>query len=381
MAAGPSPGLRGGPVAAGPDFRPDRRPVPVGAIVVAEAVLVAIVINVAHSMWLGVAVGALLGVVLLVTRPGAARPRHRRRSATGDRRHLGAAALVVADLTVEEVATAAGPVGIGKDDDGWFAVVEAQPPAGMRSDDLGTVDLGALGRMLTDSPMPMSRIQVLCLAQPPPLTGSVCAESYAALLGGATVLAHQTCWVALRLTLETAADELGTVAETQQALAFAANRVARLLARSGRRPVVLDGEALRAALRYAGELGGAGSRPGYGTGARGHGLVERSSDVHLDGTAHACFWVSHWPRRPQAVPLAALGLAAGVPAAVSLIMQPHGDEVALRCLVRIVAAPDALRAAARRLQGGARRLGLRLDRLDGAHALGLYATSPTGGVG
>jgi hypothetical protein len=51
--------------------------------------------------------------------------------------------------------------------------------------------------------------------------------------------------------------------------------------------------------------------------------------------------------------------------------------MASRMLVRVVAPPDLQGECQRQLRDAARRAGVRLARLDGEHAPGVYATMPT----
>jgi hypothetical protein len=64
---------------------------------------------------------------------------------------------------------------------------------------------------------------------------------------------------------------------------------------------------------------------------------------------------------------------------VATVLRPHGERAGLLGVVRVVAPSDRLRATTRQLSTNAGQLGLRLRRLDGDQATGVYATAPTGG--
>src|SRR6266498_1963304 len=88
-----------------------------------------------------------------------------------------------------------------------------------------------------------------------------------------------------------------------------------------------------------------------------------------------------WARTAMRSPLgcrmtATLTARAGT---VAVILQPSGERIAVRALVRVVTQREALREAVAELTAVARRAGARLQRVDGEHGLGVYATAPTAG--
>jgi type VII secretion protein EccE len=309
------------------------------------------------------------------------RAARQRRGRTAFRRRaeaLGLAA-VVADLapslSIKTIEGPGGPIGVGQDNDGWFAVVDALPLEGMRGDRAPALDLGALARMLTDTQLPVSRIQLVLSYQPAPIQAeprSTAAASYGELVGGAAVAAWQHCWIATRITSTDAAGEFDDAADTERALAFSVDRATRTLSRMGAHPRTLDGEGMLRAL----------TRSCVPTSAQtGRQVVrERWSSLVVGRLAHACFWVSRWPSRVDPAALDLLASAAGVPSTVAMILTPDGpDHVSFRCLIRLSADVDLLRSAVGRLTSGARRANLGLRRLNGDQAVGVYATAPTGG--
>jgi hypothetical protein len=99
---------------------------------------------------------------------------------------------------------------------------------------------------------------------------------------------------------------------------------------------------------------------------------------------HVCFAVTGWP--PGGSPdllsqFARVPGTASVSTAVVLgaIRRAGRDQgpVGARTLVRVTAAPRTAGACLREVQTVARKLGVRLVRLDGEHAAAVYATTPT----
>jgi hypothetical protein len=150
---------------------------------------------------------------------------------------------------------------------------------------------------------------------------------------------------------------------------------------------VLDADDLRQALIVACGLeqsGGAPiARPPAGPGQ----ARERWSWWQAAGAVHVCFAVRGWPADPRSDLLAEL---AHVPAAsavsTAVVLRPvrdgHADaggaRVAVRTMLRVTAAPDRIGGCVRHLLAIARRRDVRLVRLNGEHAVGVYATAPTG---
>jgi hypothetical protein len=229
--------------------------------------------------------------------------------------------------------------------------------------------------MLTDTQLPVSRIQLVLSYQPAPIQAeprSTAAASYGELVDGASVAAWQDCWIATRITSTDAAEGFDSFAETERALAFSVGRTTRTLTRMGTRPRTLDGEALLRALTWS-------CVPALAQAGR-KAVRETWSTLQVGRLAHVCFWVSHWPGRVDPAALDLLVSAGGVPSTVAVIMAPDGpDRVSFRCLIRLSADVDVLRSAVGRLTSGARRANLGLRRLNGEHAIGVYATAPTGG--
>jgi type VII secretion protein EccE len=261
--------------------------------------------------------------------------------------------------------------------------MEVLPPDGFRGDRVASVDIGALARTLVETHLPVSRLQLVVHTRPPvPPTGpdTPCAASYRELLGGAAIAVEQRCWVAVRIAVDVAANELDGPHETEQALRSAIARARRTLTRAGTRPRVLDGDGLFAALATSSELSGLSPLAGQqalGGGRPRPATRERWSSWHVGDTAHACFWVSHWPPRIEPHALATLAASPAVRTATAFVIEPHGDEIGVACLVRVSADVHELGTATRRLADGARRIGVRLRRLDGDHTGGVYATAPT----
>jgi hypothetical protein len=133
----------------------------------------------------------------------------------------------------------------------------------------------------------------------------------------------------------------------------------------------LDADALAAALtlscgldRYAASDGAA---------------RERWASWRAGGLDHVGFTVTRWPTNPAEHLVTDLSKDAGCAVAVSMVLRPQQGEVAFLGVVRVVAPSKGLRAAIKQVNRTARKLGLRLRRLDGEHARAVYATAPTGG--
>ncbi|MEK8108410.1 type VII secretion protein EccE [Micromonospora sp. M12] len=183
-------------------------PLLVGQLVVLELCLVGVWAATAGPSWVLAAVGAvaLLVVVAAFARRGGRwwfedlllRRRLRRRGERASAALAGGTATdprlaaLVPELNVIELTDRGTRLGIGQDDQGWFAAVALQSAGGTA---VGSVDASMMDsalRVLTDFSAPVSRAQVVAhtlVWYPAP---------------GAPPAAHRTVWVALRLTVRDA---------------------------------------------------------------------------------------------------------------------------------------------------------------------------------
>lgn len=98
---------------------------------------------------------------------------------------------------------------------------------------------------------------------------------------------------------------------------------------------------------------------------------------------HRCFWLRTWPDPVRGTELlAALAELPGAWVSTALLLTGQADGAGrgeLRCLIRIAAAPEQWEQICGYAVQLAERMGGELFPLDGEHALGVYATAPTGG--
>jgi type VII secretion protein EccE len=168
----------------------------------------------------------------------------------------------------------------------------------------------------------------------------------------------------------------GEVTGVPHALSVCVDRVGTGLEAANLRYRVLDGPALRRALGSA-----CGTEPSTAEQAIAR---EKWSQWQHGGVAHVSFAVRRWPVLPQRDLLERL---AAVPTArsvnIALVLgtdrRRSGEPpIATRTLVRISTVPASMSICVEQLLTLAGGLGLRLTRLNGEHAAGVYGTMPTG---
>ena len=277
-------------------------------------------------------------------------------------------------------------IGVGSDDDGWFAGLAIGTWSEVVGSTSAEITLDQLARMVEESSVPLSVLQLVTYTTPaaggasndkssakaPPAV-----RSYLELLGPQPCPVEQAVWLAVRLRPDDAIDAArsrgGGVEGVHRALAAVLGRIEKTLNAASVRYRVLDAEGLQGAVAHA-----CGMDLVASVGA-GRSVRERWSSWTAAGLAHASFTVTRWP---PAADRALLGQIASVPARavnVSLSVRRTGERTAFSGVVRVVAPPDRLRASVRSLNRTAGRLGVRLRRLDGEQAPAVYATAPTGG--
>jgi type VII secretion protein EccE len=272
-------------------------------------------------------------------------------------------------------------IGVGHDREGWFAAVAL----GTWDDVWGQRDvrleLERLSRLLDESVMPVSSVQVLTYQTVTPsafVGDTAVARSYRELLGAEGCPVEQMVWLSVRLSpadaAEAAATRGGGMEGVDRAMAATVGRIEKILASAGIANQALDADGLREAITFCSGLESLPPVTGNNNLPR-----ERWGSWSVGGMTHACFTIARWSPEPSADLVRQLAQVPGFAVAVATILRPYGERAGLLGLVRVSAPNDGLRAAVRQLHRQAGRLGLRLRRLDGEHGPGVYATTPTGG--
>jgi type VII secretion protein EccE len=259
-------------------------------------------------------------------------------------------------------------IGIGSDDDGWFAAAEVGP---------GPVPLAKLAALLVDGSVPVSAVQVVTWLVPAPHhlipRQAACAESYRQLsvdlFATAPPALTARTWVALRLSSLDAVEQTdGTDAAARRVLDVALRRLGRSLTSAGADHRVLDAAGLRTAVATCIGLGRGADQP-----------VEDWAVLAVGGLAHAAFEIVGWPATATAETLRELCQVPAAQVVQSIELRRAGAQFAVRAALRPGAAPARLADATAQLTARAEQAGWRLRRLDGEQAPAAYHCAPTGG--
>jgi type VII secretion protein EccE len=280
-------------------------------------------------------------------------------------------------LIVRNVSDRGRSIGVGSDERGWFVAVGLGTWLDASGERSLRLDLEHVVRVLDESGVPVSTLQLVSfLTQAPSglVDGAgVATRSYQELAGGCPL--DQAVWLVARLSpadaVEAAASRGGGITGVERGLAAIVGRIEKALAAAGLPYEVLEADALAQALMLSCGLDRVTAADGV---AR-----ERWASWRAGGLDHVGFTITGWPKEPAERLVTELSAGAGCAVGVSILMRPKGGEVAFVGLVRVVASTSRLRAATKQLTRTGRRLGVRLRRLDGEHALAVYATAPTGG--
>jgi type VII secretion protein EccE len=293
-----------------------------------------------------------------------------------DARGLALATLADGHI-VRNVSDRGRSIGVGSDERGWFVAVGVGTWLDASGERALRLELDQVVRVLDESSVPVTTLQLVSyLTQAP--SGLVdgagaAARSYQELAGGCPI--DQAVWLVARLSpadaVEAAASRGGGITGVDRALSAIVGRMEKALAAAGLSYQVLEADALAQALTLSCGLDRLTAADGA---AR-----ERWASWRAGGLDHVGYTITRWPGEPAERLVTELSAGAGCAVGVSILMRPKGGEVAFVGLVRVVAPTARLRTATKQLTRTGRRLGLRLRRLDGEHALAVYATAPTGG--
>jgi type VII secretion protein EccE len=300
-----------------------------------------------------------------------------------------ALATLAPGLAVTGVTDRSRTIGVGRDEDGWFAALSIGSFADVSGSRSLRVDLEQLVRMMDESSVPISSLQLAshCALAPAAIgagagpandAASPALRSYRELAGPTGCPLEQTLWLALRLTPADAAEAAqsrgGGVDGVHRGIAAAVGRIEKALSTSGVPHRSLDADALGEAVeRSCAPLMPGGTQPGLAP-------REKWGSWQSDGLAHVTFTVTRWPQDARQDLMDALSRIPAVAVSYSLSVRLQGERVLFLGLVRVVAPVDGFRVAARQLTKTAARLGVGLRRLDGEQAPAVYATAPTGGA-
>ena len=378
---------------------PRRRPGHIGPVHVLQLVLVEVtIVAILAALNQGIAVlapAALIGLVLMVATLGRTRGRwwlerrvlrwqfQRRRHAQPAHRpadpRLAALQWLAPGLTVTDVAAPDGSqIGVARDDAGWYAVAALPTSAAMRDEARSPLPLDTLVSALSEADHSGGAVvQVLTHTVPAAARDGAAGQSYRELLqryGPVAVPVDRVTWIAVRLDARSLAEVgAGLAEQAPTTLAALLRHLIKALRRAGIAIRALDREGLLDALDRSCDLvpidGGAPVAP-----------REDWNMWHSGRLAHRSYWVQGWPSVAQAGAL--LDWLSTAPAAltsVAMMLAANGDDVDLRCLVRVAAAPDQLASVCEAVSQGARLAHAQLFELDGEQGPAVYATAPTGG--
>jgi hypothetical protein len=306
----------------------------------------------------------------------------RRRAGTGpavsqgDHR-LAAIRCLAPGLIVEDVSAPDGSqIGVAVDDAGWFAVAQVATDGGTHNGHMLPLDT-LVAALAEADPSGRAVVQVVTHTVPVPERGGAAGDSYRALVARhafAPIPADRVIWIAVRLDARALAEMGAELPEQAPALVGALMRhLIKTIRRSSITARLLDREALLDALERSCDLGvPANSVP--------RAAREDWKAWYSARLAHRSYWLADWPAVARAGEL--LDALATVPAAltsIAIILAPDGDQIDIRCLARIAAAPDRLATAAAAIRDRAQRARAHLLELDGEQGPAVYATAPTGG--
>ncbi|MGK5738005.1 type VII secretion protein EccE [Micromonospora sp. URMC 103] len=346
-------------------------PLVVGQLVVVELCAVAVAAALGGPVWLvGVVAALALGVLLAVFARRGGRWWYedvllRRR--LRDRRERARATLVAGggseprlaslapELSVIELTDRGTRLGIGQDEQGWFAAVALFGRSGAP---VGSVEASVVDRavrVLADFSGPVTLAQVVShtlVWYPAP---------------GAPPAAHRTVWVALRLSVPDARTETvtrgGGMAGVHRTLAAGIGRLGKALNAAGLAHRPLGRDELRSAVVSAAGLDLTPDPP-----------VETWSGLRGGGWTHRCLTLRARPDAPLGALVDAVTSTSAPSHTVAATVLPGGRAVAP--LLRVAAMDKHVEALVRVVRDVAARCGTPARPLDGQHGPGVWATTP-----
>ncbi|RLP88341.1 type VII secretion protein EccE [Micromonospora sp. CV4] len=346
-------------------------PVLVGQLVVLELCAVAVWAAGAGPSWVLAAVGTVAALIVLAVfaRRGGRwwfedlllRRRLRRRRERAAAALAGGAAsdprlaALAPELSVIELTDRGTRLGIGQDDQGWFAAVALQPSTGavVGSVEASTVDQAL--RVLTDFAAPVSRAQVVAhtlVWYPAP---------------GAPPAAHRTVWVALRLTVRDARVEAvsrgGGLPGVHRTLAAGIGRLGKALTAAGLAHRPLSRDELRAAVVSAAGLDLVPEPP-----------AETWLGLRGGGWTHRCLALRGRSDAPLGPLVDAITATSAPSHTVAAAVSPDGRVAAP--LLRVAAMDNHVEALVKVVRDIAQRAGTPARPVDGQHGPGVYASAP-----
>ncbi|WBB65284.1 type VII secretion protein EccE [Micromonospora sp. WMMD812] len=369
-------GAPGRPVPA-PDQRRRGRvgPLVVGQLVVLELCAVAVWAALGGPGWL---VGVVGGVALLVLLAVFARRGGRwwyedvlLRRRLRERRDRARAALaegggsdprlvsLAPELSFIELTDRGTRLGIGQDDEGWFAAVALFGRSGAPAGSVEAAVVDRALRVLAEFSGPVTCAQMVShtlVWYPAP---------------GAPPAAHRTVWVALRLSVRDARTETvargGGMAGVHRTLAAGMGRLGKALNAAGLAHRALGRDELRAAVVSAAGLDLTPDPPAeIWTGLRGGGWT------------HRCLALRARPEAPLGALVDALTATSAPSHTVAVTVLPGGRAVAP--LLRVAAMDNHVEALVKVIRDVARRCGTPARPVDGQHGPGVWAATPAGAL-
>ncbi len=344
-----------------------------GQLVVAEIAVVAVVVAAFGPGWVLIGVGALAAAVLVAAfgRAGgrwwyeavASQRRFRRRRTLAAEQVLAAAVATYSSpphlpwlralaptLALRSVRVGTATVGIGTDQDGWFAAVEV---GSFWDDDSVLTDRDQAASPWAPGDQAIPLAELASLVEPgPDRTAVSCVQVI--LAPGGSASDPRPAWVAVRVTPADALpmERSGGVASVERSVAAAALRAARTLDGCGWPARAVDADGLLAVLVEATGLDGPPQE---------HWSVWRSGRL-----VRTHYGVVGWtPAHGTLVP----GITQ-----VAVSFTRRGEPAVLAA---VAAHATALPRVSRAVVDGCAAAGVRLRRLDGEQAPAAYATAPT----
>ena len=346
-------------------------PLLVGQLVALEVAAVAVIAVLDRPVWVLAAIAVVVLALLIAAfaRRGRRwwfedlvlrrRYRQRRQEVAAATATGGAALLrpVQPSLSVIEVVDRGTRFGLGQDGGGWFVAFAVGPATSGHADwiDAQTVDRAV--RVLAESSAPVSALQVV-------------SHTFVKYDAHHAVSAGRRLWVAARLRANDASAEAagrgGGIEGVHRTLAATVGRLGKALRAAGLRHQVLDPDALAAVLAAV-----AGVDASYGVPA------EEWTDWRSGPVSHVCHRLVVPPNASVGVLADTFTRTSALSHTIALLLDRDSGGAPGRLLLRVGATPDRAVEAHRQVAEAARTVGAELQRLDGEHALGVYAVAPT----